>query len=147
MMQMRPVTSLLALGLFISNGSFAQCAERTLFNSISKDKLVHRTVFANGDYCQVREYAGDEHLGVRVVYFLAERSIGEPEVRSLIKKLAHDFCGKRERPLILAAVDKFNPGKSPDHWMINLQHQDYAEFFVSVDWLSESVSIQIKYYK
>jgi len=144
---MRPIISILAYGILISNGCFAQCAEKPLLNSTSKDKLVRRTVFPNGDYRQVREYVGDEHTGIRVVYFLAERSIGEPEVRSLIKTLARDFCGKRETPLILAAVDKFDPGKSPDHWMINLQNQDYAEFFISVDWLGESVSIQIKYYK
>jgi hypothetical protein len=144
---MHPTIALFALGLLASSPCLAQDSGKPLFNVISKDKLVRRKVFANGDYCQVREYAGDEHIGIRVVYFLAERSVDESDVRSLIKKLATEYCGKREAPLILTAVDKFKPANSADHWMINLQNRDYAEFFIAVHWLGESVTIQIKYYK
>ena len=148
MVPMRQTHALLTICFLASGICVAQSVERPLFKSSSKDKLVHRMVFANGDYCQVREYGG-EHIGMRIVYVLTERSASEDQVRSLIKRLAADYCWKKEIPLVNAAVEGFDPtkAKTPDHWMITLQRPNYAEFFISVDWLGESVVVQIKYYK
>ena len=132
----------------MSANGFAQGSKGLLFDSTSKDKLVHRKVFSNGDYCHVREYLGVEHIGLRVAYFVADRDISENEVKSLITKLANEFCGKRERPLIISAIQKFKGTNSKpiEHWQIDIPSKGYAEFFVAVDWIGESVAIQIKYY-
>jgi len=138
-----------ALGIMVSANTFAQSSKSILFNSSSKDKLVHRMVFSNGDYCHVREYLGEEHIGLRVVYLVTERDVSENEVKSLIIKLAKEYCSKHELPLITTAVQKFNGSnsKNSEHWHIDVPNKGYAEFFVAVDWIGESVAIQIKYYK
>ncbi len=120
-----------------------------LYESLSKNGLVRRSVLENGDYCHVREYFGEEHFGMRIAYFIPERDADEKEIKSIISKLAKQFCGKKEAPLILEAVRKF---KAPttgnvDHWVIDLNNSNYSEFFVIIDLIGESIAIQVKYYQ
>jgi hypothetical protein len=124
----------------------AQTTSRVIFDSKSKDGLVHRLVYADGDYCHVREYASEESSGLRISYLVTERIVSIPDVKSLITRLANQFVGKREKPLILKALQNYREGaKDSDHWLVTINNPGYSEFYISVDWFSESVSIQIKY--
>jgi hypothetical protein len=143
--QMRSLLLVLMVALGTSFG-VSQEPSRPLFDSKSKDGLDRRLVYANGDYCHVREYAGEEHIGLRLTYMISERIVSIPDVKSLITKVANQFAGKRERALILKALQGYRDGViDSDHWRGTIQDQGYSEFYVSVDWVSESVLIQIKY--
>jgi len=123
--------------------------DKPLFAQTSKDKLVYREVLPNGDFCQVRQYVGDEHIGLRIAYLITEQTIDEPTLRSLVQTLIRKHCGKREGPLLLEALNKFRPSSSSnsDHWLILVKDPSYSECFIKIDWVGESITVQIKYYK
>ncbi|WP_285723396.1 hypothetical protein [Geothrix rubra] len=146
----KPGSFLLPLALTIGLPSLAHSGpDRPLFAQKSKDRLVYREVLSNGDFCQVREYVGEEHVGLRVVYFIPERTLDETALRRLIRSLIQKHCGKREVPLLSKALDQFNSAssKTPDHWFIQVKDRSYSECFIIANWLGESITVEIKYYK
>ena len=124
-------------------------SEKLLFTQKSKDQRVSRIVLSNGDFCQVRHYTGDEHQGLRVVYFVPERSLDENELRNLIQSLIFKYCGKREVPLLTTALKQFKRTSTTDqdHWFVQVKDPDYSECFIAAHWQGESITVEIKYYQ
>ena len=149
-MEPKPGSFLLPLALAVGLPSLAHSgSDKPMFAQKSKDGLVYREVLATGDFCQVREYVGDEHIGLRVVYFIPERTLDEAALRRLIQSLIQKYCGKREVPLLLTALNQFNSASSnnPDNWFIQVKDRNYSECFITAHWLGESITVEIKYYK
>ncbi|GEM_PF-3635810 len=134
--------------LLIPSAFMARGAEPGHLTWRSKDGLIQRRVLPNGDYCQIREWAGEEHVGRRIVYLVTERGLDADGAKALISQLVKAHCGKREAPHFLLKLAAFDPRrqKSQEHWQIEVDEPGYSEFFISVDWISESVAIQIKYW-